>query len=133
MNYFVTNAPITFMETSGQIDWVGWGFNAQQISRAVSQGFQQAEGNAIVSIFPIHNQETLANRLDEAENILDSSCYYRMVDESTAIAERDRLKAINDAAEELRKNTPTDEDIFKAQQLLLLTDISLKLGGATNV
>lgn len=133
MRYFWTTAPLSIMEEAERINWTGWGFNVAEVSRAVALGYQQQDGNELVSILPIADEELLREKLGARADSEDELGCYRIVEEAQATAERDRLKAINMAAEELRRNTPTDEDIFRAQQLKLLTQINIKLGGTQNV
>ncbi|MEG1204985.1 MAG: hypothetical protein RSD74_00965 [Angelakisella sp.] len=136
MNYFITNEPLSILEEAERINWTGFGFSVQEVSKAVGKGFQQQDGERTVSILPIANEALLQERLGTLPKTTEDGGYYRIITEAEAIAERDRLKAANDLAEEVRRNTPTDDDIFKAQQLKLLTEINMKLGttgGATNV
>lgn len=129
MNYFTTSASLMLLDEGGQINWTGWGFDVHQVGQAISKGYQQQDGEKLISMLPIADEELLRERLGELADSEDELGYYRIVPEAEAVAERDRLKAINDAADEVRKNTPTDDDIYKAQQLLLLTQIAVKLGG----
>lgn len=134
MNYFVTNKPITILEEAGRINWTGFGFSVNEVSRAVSQGFQQQDGEQFISILPINDEELLRRRMGAALNETDSEGgYCRIIPQEEAVETRDRLKAVNDALAEVRANTPTDDDIFKAQQLKLLSEINMKLGGIQNV
>lgn len=134
MKYFLTNAPLSIFERGNRIVWEDFGFNPTDIGNAVRAGFQQQSGIDIVSILPIENEAILKEMLGDLIGTTDSFGFsYSIISEEDAIAERNRLQAINEAEVERQRNTPTDEDIFRAQQLLLLTQISLKLGGEKNV
>ena len=134
MNYFVTNASLMVLEEAGVIDWQGYGFDPRQVSRAVSNGCQQMDNGKLVSMLPIADEELLRTKLaDYLECGEDSFGYYRILPEAEAMALRDSLKAVNDAEAARLANIPSDEDTYRAQQLLLLTEISNKLGGASNV
>lgn len=132
--YLKTNAPLSFMEAGNGLDWVGWGFLPQQVAAAVQNGFQQTnvEGR-VMSILPIANVELLKSRLSELPEFERQEYIFEILDESEAISLRDEYQTAAAAEAERQRNTPTDEDIFRAQQLLLLTQISLKLGGEGNV
>ncbi|MEG0854332.1 MAG: hypothetical protein RSF82_10695 [Angelakisella sp.] len=134
MNYFITNMPLAMFEEHGRINWEGFGFSAVELSKAVNQGFQQNDGTKTVSILPIADEALLRERMGvQLDVIQEDGDYCRIITEAEAMAERDRLKAINDAIAVEKANTPTDDDIFRAQQLKLLTEINMKLGGGANV
>ncbi|MEG0944712.1 MAG: hypothetical protein RSD07_10100 [Angelakisella sp.] len=134
MNFLVTNASLSMFEVGNTIDWSGFGFNVKAVAAYMMQGFQQGDGDRLVSILPIEDEAILRERLGEVVGTTDTfGNYFKIVSEAEAFAERDRLKVANDLAEEVCRNTPTDDDIFKAQQLKLLTEINMKLGGGANV
>lgn len=118
---------LDFFFGEGGIDWVGHGFSIPLIREAVKAGFQWTNDNDdLVSLFPISDEITFNTAFGPFLENYPIMC--RCVTEEEAVAERDAHKAAADAAAEEAANTPSQEDIYKAQQLLLLTEISNKLG-----
>ena len=132
MNYFYYKGNLSnVMDFSRSNPWPHYGFETRQIAKAVQQGFQQQEEDGeMVSIFPIANEVIFYQAMESAMAEEPDIC--KVMAEDAAIAERDRLKEINDAKAEAAKNIPSEEDTYRAQELLLLTQISNKLSAQNN-
>lgn len=118
---------LDFFFGTGVIDWEGHGFFIPLIREAIKAGFQWTNDNGdIVSLFPVSDEITFNTVFGPLLENYPIMC--RCVTEEEAISERDVHKAAADAAAEEAANTPSQDDIYKAQQLLLLTEISNKLG-----
>lgn len=118
---------LDFFFGSGSIDWEGAGFSIPLIKEAVKGGFQWSDENGnLISLFPISDMIRFNSYFSDALANLPQMCH--TVSEDEAVAERDAHKVVADAEAEAARNTPSEEDVYKAQQLLLLTEICNKLG-----
>lgn len=88
----------------------------------------------IVTIFPVSDMELLQQTVQNHQYVLDAGYYFEVISEEQAISLRDTLKAANDEAERQNALTPTDEDLYRASVLKLLTEIKMSgQGGEGNV
>lgn len=118
---------LDFFFGNGGIDWESHGFSIPLIREAVKAGFQWTNENSeLVSLFPVSDEIAFNSAFGPFLEKYPVMC--RCVNEDDAVAERDAHKTAADAEAEEAANTPSQEDIYKAQQLLLLTEISNKLG-----
>lgn len=133
MRYFYTTQPLMYVFGPGQFTFSSFGMEDRQVALAVQDGFQQPgeDGNGIVSILPITDEELFRSRLGHL--LEEGSAMYKLLSEAEAIAERDRLKGLEEERQAALQSAPSDEDIYKAQQLLLLAEINNKLGGIASV
>ena len=136
MTYFKTNAPLaSLLFGGGKPAWDTCGLSAVMVAKAVREGFQQrdSDGN-IVTIFPVSDMELLQQTVQNHQYVLDAGYYFEVISEEQAISLRDTLKAANDEAERQNALTPTDEDLYRASVLKLLTEIKMSgQGGEGNV
>lgn len=131
VNWVQFKGDLDFFFGSGNIDWEGAGFSIPLIREAVKAGFQWTdENNELISLFPITDMIKFNSYF--AEFLVSYPAMCSLVAEDDAVAARDAHKIIADAEAEAAANTPSQEDIYKAQQLLLLTEISNKLGAGDN-
>lgn len=115
MNYLYTNeqlGSLLIMPSGAPIDWAYFGSSITAMSKAVSKGFQQPDGDDMISFMPIVNEEAfyaaLGDKLRDEPD--EEGLFARVVTEEFAVAERDRLKAINEAkAAEAAKRAPMSD------------------------
>lgn len=133
MQYFYTTEPLMYVFGPGEFRFSSFGMEDRQVALAVQDGFQQPgeDGKGVVSILPISDEKLFGSKLGHL--LEQANDTYKVLSEAEAIAERDRLKQLAQAREEVEKNIPTEEDIYKAQQLLVLSEINNKLGGLAHV
>lgn len=133
MQYFYTTQPLMYVFGPGQFTFGSFGMEDRLVALAVQEGFQQPgeDGNGIVSILPITDEGLFRSRLGHL--LEEGSTTYKLLTEAEAIGERDRLKGLAEERQAAEESLPSDEDIYKAQQLLLLAEINNKLGGIAGV
>lgn len=130
-NWVQFKGDLDFFFGNGSIDWEGAGFSIPLIREAVKAGFQWTDENSeLISLFPITDMIAFNSYFAEFLTKYPAMC--SIVTEDAVVAARDAHKVIADAEAEVAANTPSQEDIYKAQQLLLLTEISNKLGAGDN-
>lgn len=113
------------------------GFTQEGIAWAVQQKYQLPDANKVmVSMFPIEDMELfsetvgqlLARQSTATEDTTlppwrQSSGVYRVITQEECDAIHARLLALDARRREETAATPTEEDVFRAEQLLLLTEL----------
>lgn len=126
------------------LTWIGWegcGFSRAAVAWAVANSYQlNNEEGALVSMFPIEDEvlfsQTVGAYLAQLEqfrsqtNTSTLAPWQKLPDGQMRIVTQEECDAIHTrllALEEQRQaetaNIPTEEDIYKAEQLLLLTEL----------
>lgn len=131
MKYLYTNAQLgDLLEVNGRIHWEENGFSIPQIRKYQVQG-TDGSGN-FISLLPVKDEGVLSTVL--TEKTLDSGEFARVIDEAEATTIREEILAVRQAEQEAAALTPTDEDLYRASVLKLLTELKVnQQGGEVNV
>lgn len=134
MKYFYTNAPLNAsLVLDNEDDYEQNGLKKQDIILAIAAGFQQMDADKVVTLLPISNEERFREVVkDSLANDGKYGYIFQIIEEAKAVEIRDALIEVNknlSSSEETK--IPTDEDLYRASVLKLLTEI--KMGGGTNV
>ena len=131
MKYLYTNAQLgDLLEVNGRIHWEENGFSIPQIRKYQVQG-TDGSGN-FISLLPVKDEGVLSTVL--TEKTLDSGEFARVIDEAEATTIREEILAVRQAEQEAAALTPTDEDLYRASVLKLLTELKVnQQGGDVNV
>lgn len=131
MKYLYTNAQLgDLLEVNGRIHWEENGFSIPQIRKYQVQG-TDGSGN-FISLLPVKDECVLSTVL--TEKTLDSGEFARVIDEAEATTIREEILAVRQAEQEAAALTPTDEDLYRASVLKLLTELKVnQQGGEVNV
>jgi len=128
INWVRFEGDLDFFFGAGGIDWESSGFSIPLVKEAVKSGFQWTDDSGnLISVFPVSSEVEFNSRFADIMTRCPSLC--RIVTEEEAVSERNEAKAAADIKAKEEADTPSQDDIYKAQQLLLLTEISNKLGG----
>ena len=131
MKYLYTNIQLgDLLEVNGIIHWEQLGFSIKSVRSRQIQG-EDSNGN-FISLLPVENEAVLAEHIAGVQ--LESGEFVRIVgDEEYETAKADIL-AVRQVREEAAALTPTDEDLYRASVLKLLTEIKMNgQGGTDNV
>ena len=131
MKYLYTNAQLgDLLEVNGRIHWEENGFSIPQIRKYQVQG-TDGSGN-FISLLPVKDEGVLSTVL--TEKTLDSGEFARVIDEAEATTIWEEILAVRQAEQEAAALTPTDEDLYRASVLKLLTELKVnQQGGEVNV
>ncbi len=131
MKYLYTNVQLgDLFETNGTICWENFGFSVPQIRKYHLQG--QDSSGTFISLLPVAEEEALAAVL--TEKALEEGEFARIIEETEAAPIKEDILAVRQAQEEAAALTPTDEDLYRASVLKLLTEIKMNgQGGTDNV
>lgn len=123
------------------IGWEGCGFSMEGIAWVVANGYQlNNENGVLVSMFPIEDEvlfdQTLGaylTQLEQFRNQTDPDTMapwqmppdgqMRIITQEECDTIHTRLLALEAKRQEEMAAVPTEEDIYKAEQLLLLTEL----------
>lgn len=111
--------------------WEAFGMKTAEIAKAVQLGYQFSfNSGKMVTIFPISNLSQFYNMCSTALN--DYPSEYKVISRDDAIMALEiasqEAEAEAAALEEEHRKQVTDEDVYRAQELLLLTKIANRLG-----
>ena len=124
MKYLYTNAQLgDLLEVNGRIHWEENGFSIPQIRKYQVQG-TDGSGN-FISLLPVKDEGVLSTVL--TEKTLDSGEFARVIDEAEATTIREEILAVRQAEQEAAALTPTDEDLYRASVLKLLTELKMNV------
>lgn len=137
MKYFYTNAPLSAsLDLSIEEDYEKNGLNKRDIILAMAAGFQQMDGDKVVTLLPISDEAMFMEAVkDSLGNDGKYGYIFQVVEEAQAISIRDKLIEANKQTSLVESpKTPTDEDLYRASVLKLLTEIKVvQQGGENNV
>jgi hypothetical protein len=140
-NWFYCEGDLTPLVSGGQIPWEAYGFSSAGVTWAVANRYQLPNGDGVtVSMFPIENEVLfhqtvgqLITQVKQARSRQDESTApwlripenipYRVITQEECDTIHAQLLAEAQAREAEAANVPTEDDIYKAQQLLLLTEL----------
>lgn len=143
-NWFYNEGDLTMLcDSSGAINCENFGFTTDGVRWAVANGYQKADENGImISMFPIEDEDRFRATLGEFINqvaqisaqtdtatiapwhIAAGTQNCRVVTQEECDTIHTRLLALDKARQEEAASIPSEEAVYKAQQLLLLTEIS---------
>lgn len=131
MKYFYTNCQLADLFDGGNgINWEAVGFSAAAIRKDCTQGNDSL--GQFVSLLPVADEEILTACL--SGKYLGEGEFTRIIDETEAAPIKTDILAVRQAQEEAAALTPTDEDLYRASVLKLLTEIKMSgQGGEVNV
>ncbi|WP_071431828.1 hypothetical protein [Angelakisella massiliensis] len=131
MKYLYTNVQLgDLLAVNGKIIWETNGFSVTQVRKRTTQGY--VRDGSFVSLLPAADEGTLSAAL--SEKTLEEGEFARIIDEAEAAPIREEILAVRKEEEEAAALTPTDEDLYRASVLKLLTELKMnQQGGASNV
>lgn len=131
MKYLYTNAQLgDLLEVNGIIHWEQLGFSIKNVRNRQIQG-EDSSGN-FISLLPVDNEAVLTEHIAGVQ--LEPSEFVRIVEEEEYETVKADILAVRQAQEEAAALTPTDEDLYRASVLKLLTEIKMNgQGGTDNV
>ena len=140
-NWFYCEGNLTPLMSGGQIPWEAYGFRSAGITWAVANRYQLPNADGVtISMFPIENEELfeqtvgqLIAQVGQARSRQDESTApwlripenipYRVISQEECDTIHAQLLAEAQARETEAANIPTEDDIYKAQELLLFTEL----------
>lgn len=131
MKYFYTNCQLADLFDGGNgIHWEAVGFSVAAVRKDCTQGNDSS--GQFVSLLPVADEEILTACL--TGKYLDEGEFARIIDETEAAPIKADILAVRQAAKEAAALTPTDEDLYRASVLKLLTEMKVnQQGGEGNV
>ncbi|WP_071428991.1 hypothetical protein [Angelakisella massiliensis] len=131
MKYLYTNIQLgDLLEVNGIIHWEQLGFSIKSVRSRQIQG-EDSSGN-FISLLPVENEAVLAEHIARVQ--LESSEFVRIVGDEEYETVKADILAVRQVREEAAALTPTDEDLYRASVLKLLTEIKMNgQGGTDNV
>ena len=131
MKYFYTNCQLGDLFDGGNgINWQAAGFSAAAIRKDCTQGPDSS--GQFISLLPVADEETLTACL--SGKALAEGEFAQIISETAAAPIKADILAARQAAREAAALTPTDEDLYRASVIKLLTEIKMNgEGGAGNV
>ena len=131
MKYLYTNVQLgDLLEVNGIIHWEQLGFSVKNVRGKQLQG-EDSSGN-FISLLPVEDEDCLMGHLAGVQ--LESAEFAQIIDEAEADPIREDILAVRQAAQESAALTPTDDDLYRASVLKLLTEIKMnEQGGASDV
>ena len=131
MKYLYTNVQLgDLLEVNGRIHWEQLGFSVKNVRGKQIQG-EDSEGR-FISLLPVENEEALMGKIANVQ--LETAEFAQIIDETQAQSIKGDILAVRQAAREAAALTPTDEDLYRASVLKLLTELKMNVqGGASNV
>lgn len=131
MKYLYTNMQLGDLLTSnGKILWATHGFSVPQVRKHTTQG--ETRDGSFISLLPVADESVLSATL--AEKSFESGEFARIIGEAEAAPIREEIMAVRQEKEEAAALTPTDEDLYRASVLKLLTELKVnQQGGEVNV
>ncbi|WP_274952620.1 hypothetical protein [Angelakisella massiliensis] len=131
MKYLYTNIQLgDLLEVNGIIHWEQLGFSIKSVRSRQIQG-EDSSGN-FISLLPVENEAVLAEHIARVQ--LEPSEFVRIVGDEEYETVKADILAVRQVREEAAALTPTDEDLYRASVLKLLTEIKMNgQGGTDNV
>lgn len=131
MKYLYTNIQLgDLLEVNGIIHWEQLGFSIKSVRSRQIQG-EDSNGN-FISLLPVENEAVLAEHIAGVQ--LESGEFVRIVGDEEYETVKADILAVRQVREEAAALTPTDEDLYRASVLKLLTEIKMNgQGGTDNV
>ena len=131
MKYLYTNIQLgDLLEVNGIIHWEQLGFSIKSVRSRQIQG-EDSSGN-FISLLPVENEAVLAEHIAEVQ--LEPSEFVRIVGDEEYETVKADILAVRQVREEAAALTPTDEDLYRASVLKLLTELKVnQQGGEVNV
>lgn len=131
MKYLYTNIQLgDLLEVNGIIHWEQLGFSIKSVRSRQIQG-EDSSGN-FISLLPVENEAVLAEHIAGVQ--LEPSEFVRIVGDEEYETVKADILAVRQVREEAAALTPTDEDLYRASVLKLLTEIKMNgQGGTDNV
>ena len=131
MKYLYTNVQLgDLLEVNGIIHWEQLGFSIKSVRSRQIQG-EDSSGN-FISLLPVENEAVLAEHIAGVQ--LEPSEFVRIVGDEEYETVKADILAVRQVREEAAALTPTDEDLYRASVLKLLTEIKMNgQGGTDNV
>ena len=124
MKYLYTNVQLgDLLEVNGRIHWEQLGFSVKNVRSKQIQG-EDNEGR-FISLLPVENEEALMGKIANVQ--LETSEFAQIIDETQAQAIKGDILAVRQAAREAAALTPTDEDLYRASVLKLLTELKMNV------
>ena len=131
MKYLYTNVQLgDLLEVNGRIHWEQLGFSVKNVRSKQIQG-EDSEGR-FISLLPVENEEALMGKIANVQ--LETSEFAQIIDEAEADPIREDILAVRQAEQEAAALTPTDDDLYRASVLKLLTEMKMNVqGGVSDV
>lgn len=132
MNYFYTNAPLDgVVPVNKDEELENAGLRKKDIILAIDLGFQQVYEGKVITLLPIYNEVRFNDFIKD--RLLEDGKFYifKIVTEEQAIKIRDEIIEKNKEKEIEVIKSPSENDLYRATIIKLLTEI--KLGGNGNV
>lgn len=132
MNYFYTNAPLDgVVPVNKDEELENAGLRKKDIILAIDSGFQQVYEGKVITLLPIYNEVRFNDFIKD--RLLEDGKFYifKIVTEEQAIKIRDEIIEKNKEKEIEIIKSPSENDLYRATIIKLLTEI--KLGGNGNV
>ena len=131
MKYLYTNIQLgDLLEVNGIIHWEQLGFSIKSVRSRQIQG-EDSSGN-FISLLPVENEAVLAEHIAGVQ--LEPSEFVRIVDDEEYETVKADILAVRQTQKEAAALTPTDEDLYRASVLKLLTELKVnQQGGEVNV
>ena len=131
MKYLYTNIQLgDLLEVNGIIHWEQLGFSIKSVRSRQIQG-EDSSGN-FISLLPVENEAVLAEHIARVQ--LEPPEFVRIVGDEEYETVKADILAVRQVREEAAALTPTDEDLYRASVLKLLTEIKMNgQGGTDNV
>lgn len=131
MKYLYTNIQLgDLLEVNGIIHWEQQGFSIKSVRSRQIQG-EDSSGN-FISLLPVENEAVLAEHIAGVQ--LEPSEFVRIVGDEEYETVKADILAVRQAQKEAAALTPTDEDLYRASVLKLLTELKVnQQGGEVNV
>lgn len=131
MKYLYTNIQLgDLLEVNGIIHWEQLGFSIKSVRSRQIQG-EDSSGN-FISLLPVENEAVLAEHIAGVQ--LEPSEFVRIVGDEEYETVKADILAVRQTQKEAAALTPTDEDLYRASVLKLLTELKVnQQGGEVNV
>ena len=118
------------LATGGRINWEVRGFSTSAIRKNAIQG--KNNKGEFISLLPVENEAVLTEHIAGVQ--MESEEFAQIIDETEAASIKADILAVRQAQEEAAALTPTDEDLYRASVLKLLTEMKVnQQGGEGNV
>lgn len=131
MKYLYTNIQLgDLLAENGKILWETHGFSVAQVRKHSVQG--EVKNGQFISLLPVSDESLLSAAL--SEKTMEDGEFAKIIDEGEEAPIQEEIMAVRQEKEDTAALTPTDEDLYRASVLKLLTEMKMNQhGGAADV